>query len=127
VASELALREPLGALILQNTFTSIPDLGAELFPYLPVRWLHRIKYDTVNRLPRIRVPVLVAHSREDDLIGFHHGERNFAAANQPKHLLELRGRHNGTIEEDRERYLAGLDQFLAQHFPFTSTARKQRE
>ena len=129
VASELALREPLGALILQNTFTSIPDLGAELFPFLPVRWLHRIKYDTVNKLPRIRVPVLVAHSREDDLIGFHHGERNFAAANQPKQLLELRGSHNGTIEEDRERYLAGLDQFLTQHFPAptTATARKPRE
>src|SRR6185503_9064737 len=46
VASELALSEPLGGLILQSTFTSIPDIGSELFPWLPVRWLHRIKYDT---------------------------------------------------------------------------------
>src|SRR5262249_52582451 len=38
VAAELALRERLGGLILQSTFTSIPDIGAELFPWLPVRW-----------------------------------------------------------------------------------------
>ena len=125
VASELALREPLGALILQNTFTSIPDLGAEIFPFLPVRWLHRIKYDTMSKLPRIHVPVLIAHSREDDLIRFQHSERNFAAANQPKQLLELRGSHNGTIEEDRERYLAGLDRFLNEHFDSTASLNGQ--
>ena len=124
VASELALREPLGALILQNTFTSIPDLGGELFPFLPVRRLHRIHYDTVNKLPRLHLPLLVAHSREDDLIGFHHGERNFAAANAPKQFLELRGSHNGTLEDDRDRYLAGIDHFLRQHLdpPFRDAA-----
>ena len=39
VAAELAVRETVGGLVLQSTFTSIPDMGAELFPWLPVRWL----------------------------------------------------------------------------------------
>jgi uncharacterized protein len=114
VASELALREAIGALILQSTFTSAPDLGGELFPFLPVRWIHRIRYDTINRLPKIKVPVLVAHSRTDDLIGFHHAERNFAAANEPKMFLEIAGDHVSVIEEGRQEYLAGLEKFICE-------------
>lgn len=117
VASEVALREPVGALILQSTFTSIPDLGTELFPWLPVRRLHRIRYDTIGKLPRIKLPVLIAHSRGDDLIGYHHAERNYAAANPPKMLWEIRGRHNSAIEDGREVYLQGLDKFLSIHVP----------
>jgi len=115
VASELMLREPLGGLILQSTFTSIPDIGGELYPWLPVRRLHRIKYDTVNRLPKIKNPVLVVHSRTDDLIGFHHAEQNFKAANEPKQFLEIGGNHVSVIEDGRVEYLKGLEAFFAQH------------
>ena len=115
IASELALREPVGALILQSTFTSIPDIGSELFRWLPVRRLHSIQYDTINRLPRIKSPVLVAHGRRDDLIGFHHAEKNFKAATGPKMLLEIAGDHVSTIEDGRAEYLAGLGQFLNTH------------
>ena len=115
VASELALREPIGALILQNTFTSIPDIGHELFPWLPLRLVSRIKYDTVHKLPRIKVPVLVAHSRRDDFIRFHHAERNFQAANEPKLLWEIGGDHSSTIQEGREQYLAGLEKFFREY------------
>lgn len=115
IASELAMREPVGALILQSTFTSIPDIGSELFRWLPVRRLHSIHYDTINRLPRIKSPVLVAHGRRDDLIGFHHAEKNFKAATGPKMLLEIAGDHVSTIEDGREEYLAGLGQFLNTH------------
>ena len=113
IASEVALREPSGGLILQSTYTSVTDLGAELFPWLPVRWLGIIKYDTHSKLPRIKVPVLVMHSRADGLIGFHHAEKNFAAANEPKLLWEIVGRHNDFLEAGRERYLDGLNKFLA--------------
>ncbi len=111
VASELALREPLGGLVLQSTFTSIPDLGAELFPWLPVRWLATIRYDTRAKLPRIKVPVLVMHSRDDELVGFRHAQTNFAAANPPKLFCELKGTHNDPLG-DRRQFLRGLEQFL---------------
>ncbi len=115
VASELVLREPCGALILQNTFTSIVDVGAELFPWLPVRRINSIRYDTLAKLPGIKIPVLVAHSRDDELIGFHHGEKNFAAANEPKVFLEIQGRHTRTIEAGRAHYLRGLEEFLQEY------------
>lgn len=99
VACELALRETLGGLVLQSTFTSIPDIGAELFPWLPVRWLAKIQYDTHQKLPRVDLPVLVMHSRDDELIRFRHAEQNFAVAAGPKWLCELRGGHNAAAWE----------------------------
>ena len=111
VASELALRETLGGLVLQSTFTSIPDIGAELFPWLPTRWLVRTRYDTVGKLPRLHLPVLVMHSRADELIRFHHGERIFAAANPPKLFCEIKGGHNEALA-DPGVFVAGLEQFL---------------
>jgi fermentation-respiration switch protein FrsA (DUF1100 family) len=111
VGSELALRTTTGGLILQNSFTSIPDIGAELFPFLPVRWLAKIRYDTVGKLPMIRVPVLVMHSRGDLLINFRHAERNFAAANEPKLFCELKGGHNEPLTDQKE-FIGGLEKFL---------------
>ena len=91
---------------------SITDVGAELFPWLPVRSLGSIKYDTRARLPRIKVPLLVMHSRADGLIGFHHAEKNYAAGNEPKVLWEIAGDHNQFLEGNRSRYLEGLNAFL---------------
>ena len=112
VASELALGEPLGGLILQSTYTSIPDIGAELFPWLPVRLLATIKYDTRAKLAHIRIPVLVMHSREDTMIRFHHAEKNFAAANEPKMIWELQGDHNFVLDAGRAEYIKGVEEFL---------------
>jgi len=111
VASELAVRETLGGLVLQSSFTSVTDLGAELYPFLPVRILGSIRYDTRSKLPRIHVPVLILHSRGDALIPFHHAEENFAAANEPKALREINGGHNDAVD-DRDQFLAGVEQLF---------------
>jgi fermentation-respiration switch protein FrsA (DUF1100 family) len=111
VASELCLREHTLGLVLQSTFTSIPDIGAELFPWLPVRRLSKIKYDTLAKLPRITVPILVMHSRNDGLIPFRHGERLFAAAHEPKLFWEIEGDHNRPLS-DAARFRAGIEKFL---------------
>jgi uncharacterized protein len=111
VAAELAARETVGGLVLQSTFTSIPDMGAELFPWLPVRWISKIRYDTRSKLPRLHVPVLVMHSPADALIRFHHGKANFAAANEPKLFWDLRGEHNNPLA-DLQQFIAGMEKFL---------------
>jgi len=114
VATELTRRETTGGLILQSAFTSIPDVGAELFPFLPVRWIATIHYDTHRKLPEVHVPLLFLHSRNDRLIPFHHAERNFAVANEPKRLWEIGGDHNDAIEADRPRFVSGLEWYLAE-------------
>ena len=112
IASELARREKVGGLILQSTFTSIPDVGAELFPFLPVRLISTIRYATRERLPQIHVPVLVVHSAQDEIIGFSHAEKNFAAANEPKLLVTLTGSHNGGLFENEELFHDGMEKLL---------------
>jgi hypothetical protein len=112
VVSELALREPLAGIILQSTFTSMPDIGAELFPWLPVRWVGTIKYDTCAKLPRIKIPVLILHGPQDELIGFQHARKNFAAANSPKYLCEIGGGHNDGLYVSRRQFLEGIEKFL---------------
>jgi fermentation-respiration switch protein FrsA (DUF1100 family) len=112
VACELASREIMGGLVLQSTFTSIAQMGAELFPWLPVRPLLSIKYDTVKTLPSVHVPVMVMHSKDDGLIRYSHAEKNFAAANEPKMFWEIRGGHNECQYLDREKIAEGMEKFL---------------
>jgi hypothetical protein len=112
IACELAVREELAGLVLQSTFTCVPDIGAELYPWLPVRLIGSIQYDTCSKLPRLKIPVLVMHSRTDGLIGFHHAEKNFRCANEPKLFWEIDGDHNDPLAE-RNHFLAGFEKFLA--------------
>lgn len=112
IATELCLREEIGGLILQSTFTSLPEIGAEIYPYLPVKLVGKIKYDTRAKLPRIKVPLLIMHSRDDELIAFRHNERNFAAANEPKFFAELRGGHNDPAWEAPE-FERTIEKFMA--------------
>ena len=83
VATWLALQHPPRALVLASTFTSAPDLGAQVYPWLPVRWLARIEYGNRARIGQIAAPVLIAHSRGDDIIPFSHGQALFDAARNP--------------------------------------------
>ncbi|MBK7875468.1 MAG: alpha/beta fold hydrolase [Planctomycetes bacterium] len=93
-AVELALRKPFGALILQSTFTSIPDVGARFYPWLPVRQLARVRYANLEKLPRVPMPVLLLHSREDELVPYAHAEALLAAALPPKSLVTTAGKHD---------------------------------
>jgi fermentation-respiration switch protein FrsA (DUF1100 family) len=112
VAADLASKESVGGLILEEAFTSVGDVGQKMFPFLPVRWLVRNKYDTLGKMPRIHVPVLMFHSRDDEFFNLRHAQRLFAAANEPKRLVELRGGHNDAFLTSAETYRNGLSAFL---------------
>lgn len=112
VAAWLAARENPAAVILESAFTSAPDFAAELYPWLPVRLLLRFDYDTRAALAKIRAPVLIAHSRDDEIVPFRHAERLFAAANEPKAMLEMRGGHNDGFLRSQPGYGEGLRRFV---------------
>ncbi len=112
VATHLASAGQPAALVLASTFTSIPDLGAEIYPWLPIRLLARIRYDSRDRLSQVNSPVLVIHSRQDDIIPFAHGERLFAVARAPKRFMEIKGGHNEGFVFGREIWVHQLSEFL---------------
>jgi hypothetical protein len=115
IAVHLATRHTPGALIIESAFTSIPDLAAEVYPFLPARWLARFRYSAEMDLPSVSCPVLVVHSRDDEIISFAHARRLFAVANEPRELLEIRGGHNDGYLVSRQAYMSGLDAFLKAH------------
>jgi fermentation-respiration switch protein FrsA (DUF1100 family) len=112
IAAHLAKDRAPGALILGSAATSVVDMGKEMYPYLPVRWLCRFQYATVEYVRQVRCPVLVIHSVEDELVPFHHGQRIFEAAPQPKQFLRITGGHNEGYGETAGAYPAGLEKFL---------------
>jgi hypothetical protein len=116
VAAWLAARTSPGALIVESSFTSAPDMAAQLYPLLPARMLTRLRYNTLEYLTRVTCPVLIIHSAEDEIIPFQHGQRLFAAAPEPKRFLEIHGDHNMGFLNSGPRYEQGLQEFLLQEF-----------
>lgn len=114
IAAWLAQKHPPGALIIESSFTSVPDIGAEQYPFLPVRWLARFDYPTMVYLRRIVCPVCIVHSPEDELIPFDHGLQLFETAKEPKKFLTISGDHDSGFLTSGKRYGEGIDSFLSQ-------------
>ncbi|MEX2404456.1 MAG: alpha/beta hydrolase [Balneolales bacterium] len=112
VAAWLALNNQPRGLIIESSFTSLPELGSEIYPYLPVKYFLRIKYPTREYVRKVKVPVLIGHSIRDNLISFHHGKRLFDAAREPKYWLEMMGDHNIGFIETGDRYLKEINSFI---------------
>lgn len=114
VATWLATQATPGGLILESSFTSVPALARKYYPMFPMRWLARIRYDNASRLPAVSCPVLIVHSRDDELIPFAHGRALFDLARDPKRFLEMRGDHNAAFMQSGQHYRDGLARFISQ-------------
>jgi uncharacterized protein len=113
VATYIASREVHRALVLAKTYTSLPDVGAHLYPFLPARLLMHNRFDSLSRIVDCHRPVFVAHGTTDELIPFALGKRLFEAANEPKQFLEFPGiGHNDPFPGE---FYTALAAFLAKH------------
>jgi fermentation-respiration switch protein FrsA (DUF1100 family) len=112
IAADLASKHAPAGLILEAAFTSLPDAAAAVYPYFPVRLLSHYRYDTLSKLPKIKCPVLIVHSRQDELIPFSQGERLYRAVSGAKTFVELGGPHKGGYQPTIARYEAGVERFL---------------
>ncbi len=113
IASWLTQGRSTAALVLDSAFTSVKALGSQLYPYLPIRWLSRYKYNTVRHMEKVTCPVLIIHSRNDDIIPFEHGKKLFESLTPPKEFLEISGSHNEGFLESQGKYRTGLQDFLS--------------
>ncbi len=103
--------EPAG-LVLEHAFVSVPELGARVYPWLPVRLLARIHYDSLADAPELRLPVLVVHSPEDELVPIGHGRKLYEALPGPKRFLETDGGHNHGGFLQRAEWHEAIRRFL---------------
>ncbi len=113
VAVELALKNPCGGLIIESTFTSLPDIGKQLYPYLPVKILTKERYDSLSKIKQINVPKLIIHGDADEIVYFEHAEKLFKAAGQAKDFYQIKGAdHNNTYLVGGRTYLDKLKEFV---------------
>jgi fermentation-respiration switch protein FrsA (DUF1100 family) len=117
LASRLPADETPAAVIIESTFSSGADMARRLYPVFPARLLTRLEYPVADYAARLRCPVLVVHSRDDEIVPYAMGRAIYAAAPQPKSFLELRGDHNAGFWISRETYVPGLEAFLAGVLP----------
>jgi len=101
VAVQLASTVPAGALILQVPYTSIPDLGADRFWYLPVRAMATYRFPSIDRIASVTAPLLVLASPQDAVIPVAMGERlHLAAGSIDKRLIHVMGGHEIAFRVD---------------------------
>ncbi len=113
IAAWLAQDHTPLTLILDSSFTSITALGSELYPFLPIRLLSRFNYTTQLYLEKVSSPVLVIHSRQDEIVPFEHSISLFENASQPKEFLEISGSHNEGFLESWSTYESGLRDYIS--------------
>lgn len=91
VAVDLAANDGARGLVLESTFTSIPEMAQVHYPWLPMRSLIRNRFDSLSKIGRYQGPLLVSHGNADRVAPYEMGTRLFAAANEPKTFLTVEG------------------------------------
>lgn len=94
IALNLAVNHKSAALILESAFMSISEMGKSKYPYLPIFLFVRYHYSNIDKIKKVKEPLFISHSTEDEVIPFFHGKRLYEAANEPKTFVKLNGYHN---------------------------------
>ncbi|MCE9563475.1 MAG: alpha/beta hydrolase [Planctomycetes bacterium] len=111
VAVDLAAKDGARALILEGTFTNLPDVAASIVPLLPVRMVMQTSLNSVEKIQAYHGPLLQVHGDADEIVPYRLGVKLFNAANEPKQFVTIPGgdhNHHYTPE-----YIATLDKFLS--------------
>jgi fermentation-respiration switch protein FrsA (DUF1100 family) len=122
VAVDLAAKDGAAGLILESTFTSLPEAAQKHVPYLPTKFLMRNRLNSLSKIGNYQGPLLIAHGDADDLIPLDHAKRLHEAASGPKELVVIPG--GGHNWQPTPEYKAQLDQFFAKQLAARTVATR---
>jgi fermentation-respiration switch protein FrsA (DUF1100 family) len=113
VAIGLALQRRPAALVLRSPFTSLPDVAAVHYPWLPVRRLLLDRYPSIDRMASLSAPLLVIAGDRDEIVPESLSRRLFDAAAEPKRYVVIRGAgHNDPDLLDGRQMIGEVDRWL---------------
>lgn len=113
IAVDLASQVEARAVILEGAPDSIVEIGQQRYPLFPIRMIIRNPFNAIERIGRVRAPLLFLHSPEDVVVPFVHGRKLFDAAPSPKTFVEVRGGHIEASETDRDVFYGAIASFLS--------------
>ena len=111
VAVEIGQSNKFNSIILESPYTSMVKAAKIYYPYLPVKFLLKDKYDSEKKIKNIKTPILIMHGKKDNIVPFYMGKKLFEIANKPKKFLQ--------IEED-DHMLSFNDNLLLEIKSFTN-------
>lgn len=114
ISYELASRHPeLAGIITDATFTSVPEMVRDATILSPLAPLVRTRMDNLRRIGEVRMPKLILHGTDDQLVPFEMSERLRDAAIPPVEHVRLPGAgHNDTFRVDQELYFSAISSFV---------------
>lgn len=112
-ALEVASKNPAAGLILESTFTSAKDMADTIFPFFPLKFLIKSKYDAIGRVSSVKIPKLFLHGTEDEIVPYKMGRKLYEAAAGPKEFYDIKGAgHNDTWQTGGKAYFDAIERFI---------------
>ena len=116
VAVQLAAERPVAGVILVAPFDSLAEMAKRLYPFLPVDWMLKHRFDSVALAPKMKVPLLCIVATDDEIIPAQHSKRLYEAWGAPKQWVGLEGAgHNST--DNAANYWPSIARFLTEKSP----------
>ena len=113
IGAHLANNVEVKGLIVESGFTSYADMGQKFYPYLMVRPFARYGFNTFEYIKKVNCPILIIHSRTDEIVPFEFGLRLYEqAAKEPKEFLEVFGSHNDGFLYSGPVYREGISSWV---------------
>ncbi|MDA8015872.1 MAG: alpha/beta hydrolase [Thermoanaerobaculia bacterium] len=112
IAIDAALHRPVGGLVVQSSFTQLADMARHRHPDLPMHWICRNEFRSIEKVPRLQMPKLFIHGGSDRTVPHEHGRALFEAAAKPKDFLSIaKADHNDVHLWGSLRYFSRLIRF----------------
>jgi fermentation-respiration switch protein FrsA (DUF1100 family) len=113
VAVELAARRPCGGLIVESSFTSVPEMARHIYRLPLAVYIPHSRFDSLAKIVRVKAPVLIIHGRGDRAVPFSMGRRLYEAANEPKTFFPVDGAgHDDPYQVGGDAYLNVFSSFI---------------
>lgn len=114
IAIYLAQNKDIYATIIESSFYSMDSMAANIYRFLPTLLLLRFHLRSDEKIENIISPILLIHSRNDEIINFSNGQKLYEKAKGHKEFLETTGSHNGGFQKSYNLYVSTLKKFLKQ-------------
>lgn len=113
VAVQMAMESPCAGLILESPFTSVSDMAEVHYPILARLIPLSIRYDSIGKIGKVHVPLLVLHGDRDDIVPYKLGKKLYDAANEPKTFFTVRDAgHNDILAWADESFHETVRKFI---------------